>query len=152
MEQTLVLVKPDGIDRGLAGAIIQRLENKGFQIAAMKMVQIDETLAKQHYQEHLEKSFFPLLLKFITSGPSIAMVLSGKNVIAETRRIVGSTNPQEAIPGTIRGDFGIITTFNLVHASDSQKSSDREIPIFFKPEEILKYTRSVDKWFHLWNI
>ncbi len=147
LERTFVMVKPDGVDRLRAGEIISRLERKGFRIVAMKMLWIDEELAKKHYCEHLEKSFFPRLLKFITSGPSIAMVLEGNEIIDEVRRIVGKTNPHEAVAGSIRGDYGMVTTFNLIHASDSLESAKREIPNFFNENEIIKYERTADKWF-----
>ena len=141
------MIKPDGVDRGIAGELISRIEKKGYRIVAMKMLWIDEKLAKKHYNEHIEKSFFPKLLHFVTSGPVIAMVVEGMEVIAGMRKLFGKTNPLEANTGTLRGDYGVITTYNLIHASDSLKSSTREIPIFFEENEIVNYKRSIDKWF-----
>jgi len=142
-----MMIKPDGIDRAVSGELISKIEAKGYKIVAMKMMMIDESLAKEHYKEHLEKSFFPKLLHFVLSGPVIAMVIEGLDVINGMRQLFGKTNPIEADTGTIRGNRGTITTYNLVHASDSLESSNREIPIFFKENEIMKYERSIDKWF-----
>jgi len=142
-----VMIKPDGIDRGIAGELMTRIEKKGYRIVAMKMLRIDESMAREHYRDHLEKSFFPKLLHFVTSGPVIAMVVEGLDVISAMRKLFGKTNPLEAETGTLRGDYGVITTYNLIHASDSPKSAEREIPIFFKESEIISYERSIDKWF-----
>ena len=136
MEQTLLMVKPDGVRRGLIGEIIARVERKGFKIAALKMVCFDKATAENFYQEHLEKSFFPMLFNFMTSGPAVAMVLEGENVIPVIRTIMGSTNYVQAAPGTIRGDYATNMTENVVHGSDSPEAAAREIGILFDKSEI----------------
>ena len=146
MEQTLVLVKPDGVQRGLAGEVVSRLERRGLKLVAMKLMQVDDDLAQEHYGEHVERPFFPGLVSFITSGPIVAMVWEGKNAIALTRQTMGATNPADAGPGTIRGDLGVDIGRNIVHGSDGPESAQREINLFFKPGEILSYGRSTDAW------
>lgn len=146
MERTFIMVKPDGVQRGLVGEIISRIEKKGYRIAALKMLKIDEELAKKHYAEHIEKPFFPELLAFITSGPVVAMVVEGDGVIEGMRAMMGKTNPKEAPLGTIRGDLAVCTSQNIIHGSDSPASAKREISLFFKEEEIIDYTRDIDKW------
>ena len=146
MEQTLVLVKPDGVQRGLAGEVVSRLERRGLKLVAMKLMQVDDALAREHYGEHVERPFFPGLVNFITSGPIVAMVWEGKNAIALTRQTMGATNPADAGPGTIRGDLGVDIGRNIVHGSDGPESAQREINLFFKPGEILSYGRSTDAW------
>lgn len=145
MERTFIMVKPDGVQRGLVGEVISRIEKKGFKLAGLKMLKIDEDLAKKHYAEHVEKPFFPELLDFITSGPVAAMVVEGDGVIAAMRAMMGKTNPKEALPGTIRGDFGVCMSQNVIHGSDSPEAAAREISLFFK-EEVLDYNRDLDKW------
>jgi len=145
-ERTLVLCKPDAVQRGYAGQIISRFENKGLKISGMKMLQIDEALAARHYQEHVEKPFYPMLREFITSSPVIALAIEGDNVIDVVRGMMGVTNPQNAAPGTIRGDFGINFTKNLVHGSDSLASAEREIALFFDTSELHDYARSIEEW------
>lgn len=130
-QRTLVLIKPDGVKRRLVGEVIRRFENKTLGIVAMKMMTIDEELAKKHYEEHLSKPFFPELLAFITSGPLVAMAVEGEEAVAVVRAMMGVTNPANAASGTIRGDFGLITTENLVHGSDSPESAQRELDLFF---------------------
>jgi len=130
-ERTLVLIKPDGVKRKLVGEIIRRFENKTLNIIAMKMMSITEDLARQHYGEHVEKPFFPELLSFITSGPIIAMAIEGDGAIAVVREMMGVTDPKKATPGSLRGDYGLITTENLVHGSDSPDSAARELKLFF---------------------
>ena len=130
-QRTLVLVKPDGVRRRLVGEIIRRFETKTYDIVAMKLMTVDEELAKRHYEEHLEKPFFPELLAFITSGPIVAMAVEGEEAVPTIRAMMGATNPLNAAPGTIRGDFGMITTENLVHGSDSPDSAARELGLFF---------------------
>ncbi len=147
-ERTFVMVKPDGVERGVIGEVISRLERKGLKIVAMKMLKIEDSLAKEHYAEHKEKPFFDALVSYITSGPVVAMVVEGKNVIKVVRTLVGTTNPIEANPGTIRGDFGMDLGRNIIHASDSEKSAQREISLFFNPDEILSYERAIDKWIY----
>ena len=146
MERTLILVKPDGVQRCLAGEIISRLERRGLKIAALKMLQMDRTLAEKHYAVHKEKPFFNDLVKFITSGPIIAAVLEGEKAIESTRQTMGSTDPKKAAPGTIRADLGINMEHNLIHGSDSPENAEKEIGIFFKPGEVLSYSRDVDRW------
>jgi nucleoside-diphosphate kinase len=131
MERTLILVKPDAFARGLTGEIIARFENKGLKIVAMRHMQVTEDLAKQHYAEHDGKPFFGELVEFITSGPIVVLVLEGESAIKAARQVIGATNPLEAAPGSIRGDFATEVTFNLVHGSDSDESAEREIGIWF---------------------
>ncbi|MCD6541409.1 nucleoside-diphosphate kinase [Candidatus Bipolaricaulota bacterium] len=146
MERTLVLLKPDAVQRRLMGRIISRIEEKGLKIVAMKMIQVTRELAERHYAEHKEKPFFGELVSFITSGPVVAMVVEGPSAIEVVRKMMGKTNPLEAAPGTIRGDYGLSITMNLIHGSDSPETSAREIPIFFDEEEILHYDIADSKW------
>lgn len=131
VESTFIMVKPDGVARGLVGEIISRLERKGLNPKRMRMLTIDEDLARIHYAEHTEKPFFPELLEFITSGPVVAMEWSGESAIAVGRVLMGATDPMEAAPGTIRADYGLAVTHNLVHGSDGPESAARELEIFF---------------------
>jgi nucleoside-diphosphate kinase len=140
------MVKPDGVQRGLVGEIISRLERKGLKIVAIKMLKIPMEMAEKHYEEHKNKPFFSSLISYITSGPVVAMVVEGKNAVKVVRKLVGATNPAEAEPGTIRGDFGLDLGRNVVHASDSIISAEREIRLFFKDDEILNYERDLDAW------
>ncbi|MBC1482433.1 nucleoside-diphosphate kinase [Listeria immobilis] len=146
MEQTYVMVKPDGVERGLIGEIVAKIEKKGIKLVAAKLIQIDRNLAEQHYAEHIGKPFFEDLIGFITSGPVFAMVLEGDDVIKIARRMMGKTNPSEADPGTIRADYAIHTNRNVIHGSDSPESAKREIQLFFAPNEILSYEKAVDTW------
>jgi nucleoside-diphosphate kinase len=146
MERSLVLIKPDAVQRGLAGTIIARLERRGLRIVAMKMIQMDKAFAQRHYAVHQNKPFFNDLIKFITSSPIIAAVFEGKNAVEVIRQMMGETNAAKALPGTIRGDFGIDLQQNLVHGSDSVKNAAKEISIFFSPKEILNYSRDIDRW------
>lgn len=136
-ERTLILVKPDGVRRGLIGEIVSRFERKGLRVAALKLMRFDADLAERHYAEHVERPFFPDLKEFITSGPVAAMVIEGDEVVTLTRKIAGATKFTEAEPGTIRGDYAFSMTENLVHGSDSPESAAREIPIFFTDDEIM---------------
>ena len=145
-ERTLALVKPDGVQRGLGGIIISRLEARGLRIVAMKMIQISRDMAMKHYGVHQGKPFFEGLVDFITSGPVIAMVLEGRSAVEMVRSTVGVTDPLQAQPGTIRGDLGVDIGRNLVHASDSPETAVQEIGFFFSPEEVLSYGRDVDRW------
>ena len=145
-EKTLVLIKPDGVQRGLVGEVISRLEKKGLQLAAMKMMQVDEDLASRHYQEHKDKGFYPELVNFITSGPIVAMVWQGQDAIAQVRALMGATDPAKADPGTMRGDFCLFVSNNLVHGSDSPESAVREIDLFFQSSEIYDYTQATAGW------
>ncbi len=146
MERTLVIIKPDAVQRGLIGEIISRFERRGLRIAAMKFMQITPELAHRLYAVHKGKAFFEGLIEYITSSPVVLMVLEGNNVIEIVRRTMGATNPAEATPGTIRADLGLEIGRNLVHGSDSPESAAYEIPIFFKEEEILSYPRDIDRW------
>lgn len=146
MEQTLVLVKPDGVQRGLIGEIISRLERRGLKLAAMKLMRVDDALAGRHYGEHAQRPFFRGLVEFITSAPLVAMVWEAENAVEIVRNTMGATDPGNSAPGTIRGDLGVNIGRNLVHGSDSAESAGREINLFFKPEEILAYTRGNDPW------
>ena len=145
-ERTLVLCKPDAVQRGLVGRIVARFEAKGLKIVGMKMVAVDEPLARRHYQEHVEKPFFSDLVSFITSSPVVAMAIEGKNAVEVVRALMGSTNPQQAAAGTIRGDYGLSLTMNLVHGSDSLASAKRELSLFFSSEEIQSYTLELETW------
>ena len=145
-EQTLVLVKPDGVQRGLIGEIVARIERKGFRVHAMKMLKMDDALARMHYDEHVEKPFFAGLADFITSGPLVAMVVAGPNAVSGVRAMMGATDPAKSPPGTIRGDLGLTIGMNLIHGSDSPGRAVKEIAIFFEPDEVLEYTRDVERW------
>ena len=146
MQRTLVLIKPDAVQRGLAGAVVSRLEARGLKIVAMKMLQVDEEMATRHYEAHVGRPFFDGLMQFITSSPLIAMVLEGQNAVEITRNTMGATNPLDATPGTIRGDLAIDIGRNLVHGSDSIETAQREISLYFSPEEITDYPMDVDPW------
>jgi len=147
-ERTLFLVKPDAVQRGLAGEIIKRLENRGLKLVGLKLMQVSRATAEKHYGEHKGKPFFEGLVDFITSAPVVAAVLEGTNAIEVVRATNGLTNPLKAAPGTIRADFGLEMGRNLVHASDSPASAAREIQIFFKPSELVDWTRDSDKWIY----
>ena len=131
MDRTLILVKPDAFARHLTGEILARFERKGLRIAAMRLLQADEDIANRHYAEHAEKPFFGELVSFITGGPLVALILEGHEAVPAARQLIGATNPIEAAPGSLRGDFGLEVTFNLVHGSDSDESAEREIAIWF---------------------
>jgi nucleoside-diphosphate kinase len=146
VEQTLVIVKPDGVQRGLAGDIISRFERRGLRIAALKLMQISLELAQRHYAVHKGKPFYEPLLQYITSGPVVVMVLEGKDAIEIVRRTMGATKPAQAAPGTIRADLALETGRNLVHGSDSPETAAFEIPLFFGDGEILSYSRDTDRW------
>lgn len=146
MERTLVIVKPDAIQRGLIGPILTRLERRGLRFAAMKLMQITPELAARHYAIHQGKPFYEPLIEFITSGPVVVAVIEGEDVINIVRKTMGATNPAQAEPGTIRADFGLEIGRNLVHGSDSPDTAAYEIPLFFSEDEILSYERAVDGW------
>jgi nucleoside-diphosphate kinase len=146
MERSLVLVKPDAVQRALAGQIISRLEMKGLKIVAMKMLHMDNDLAQRHYAIHEGKPFFDDLVNFITSSPLIAIVFQGENAVQIIRQMMGETDPAKAPGGTIRGDLGIDVGHNLVHGSDSSENACREIDLFFSAEEIFDYDRELDTW------
>jgi nucleoside-diphosphate kinase len=146
MERTLIIVKPDGVQRGLISEVLGRFEKRGLKIVGLKLMQIDRSLAEQHYGEHKGKPFFDGLVSYITSGPVVVGVLEGPSAVSAVRKTVGATKPQEAEAGTIRGDLGITIGRNLVHASDSVESGERETSIFFQESELISYDRSLDQW------
>jgi nucleoside-diphosphate kinase len=145
-ERTLVLVKPDGVQRLLAGRIIARFEERGLKIVGLKLVQVDRELAERHYAVHREKPFFGGLVDFITSSPLVALALDGPNAIAVVRAMVGATRPHEAAPGTIRGDLALETAQNLIHASDGPETAATELDLWFGASELLDYERDIDRW------
>lgn len=145
MERTLVLIKPDGVQRRLAGRILQRFEDRGLKIVGMKLLQVTPELSKQHYAEHVEKPFYPHLESFITSGPVVALAIEGPEAIAVVRGMMGKTNGRESAPGTIRGDFGVSRQMNLVHGSDGPDAATKELGIYFQPGEIVEYSTSLDE-------
>jgi nucleoside-diphosphate kinase len=145
-ERTLVLVKPDGVQRLLAGRIIGRFEERGLKIVGLKLVAVDRALAERHYAVHREKPFFRGLVDFITSSPLVALALEGPNAIAVVRTMVGSTRPHEAAPGTIRGDFALETAQNLIHASDGPDTAAAELALWFRDGELVSYDREIDRW------
>ena len=146
MEHTLVIIKPDAVQRGLIGEIINRFERRGLRIAAMKLMQIDEALARRHYAIHEGKPFYEPLIRYITSSPVVVMVLEANDAIEIVRRTMGATNPAEAAPGTIRADFGLEIGRNLAHGSDGPETAAFEVPLFFTEDEILSYERDTDPW------
>ena len=148
MEKSLVLIKPDALQRGLAGEIISRLEKKGLKIVAMKMLHMDKNLAQRYYAIHKGKTIFDDLVSFITSSPLIAIVFQGKNAVEVIRQMMGETDPAKAHSGTIRGDFGIDIGYNLIHGSDSLENASKEIDLFFSAEEIFNYDRELDTWIY----
>ncbi|MHB1127639.1 MAG: nucleoside-diphosphate kinase [Bacillota bacterium] len=148
MERSYVMVKPDGVQRNMVGDIISRFEKKGYRIIAMKMLRITRLMAEQHYAEHVGKPFFNGLVDYITSGPVVAMVLEGKDVVAGVRKMMGSTNPSEAATGTIRGDYALDIGRNVVHGSDSPESAQREMAIYFAPEELQDYQKASENWLY----
>lgn len=148
IERTFVMVKPDGIQRGLVGEVVARFERRGMKICAMKMIKIPKELAERHYAEHKGKSFYEPLLSFITSGPVVCMILEGDNAVSIVRAMMGKTNPQDAPIGTIRGDLAMHMSKNIVHGSDSSESAKREIDLFFSDYEIQKYERIDEPWLY----
>ncbi len=146
MERTLVIVKPDGVQRGLVGEIIQRFEKRGLRIAALKMVQVSRDLAEKHYAVHRGKFFYEGLVNYISSSPVVVMVIEGHEAITAVRAMVGSTRPHEAAAGTIRGDLALMGLRNLIHASDGAETAASEIALWFAPDEVLTYARDIDRW------
>lgn len=146
MERTLIIVKPDGVERGLVSEVLGRFEKRGLKLVALKLMQIDRSLAEQHYAEHQGKGFYEDLVGYITSGPVVVSVFEGPSAIDAVRKTVGATKPAEAVPGTIRGDLGITIGRNLVHASDSVESSEKEVKLFFGDGGLISYGRSLDEW------
>lgn len=148
MEKTFIMVKPDGVQRNVIGEIVNRFENKGFKLVGAKLMVISNELAEEHYGEHKERPFFGELVDFITSGPVFAMVWEGENVITTARNMMGATNPGEAAPGTIRGDFGLTVGKNIIHGSDSPESAEREINLFFNESELISYNKQDSEWIY----
>ena len=146
MQRSLVLLKPDAVQRGLAGNLIGRLEGRGLKIIALKLMTISANLAHRHYDAHAGKPFFAGLVDFITSGPVIAMVMAGEDAVPLVRSTMGATDPRDADPGTVRGDLAISIGRNLIHGSDSDEAAKKEIALFFSPDEITDYTRDTDRW------
>lgn len=146
MQRTLVLVKPDGVQRGLIGQVITRLENRGLRLVAAKFMRISRELAETHYAIHKGKPFYNGLIDYITSAPVMAMVWEGPEAVAAVRQTMGSTRPREAAPGTIRHDFALDVGRNLTHASDSPENGEAEIALWFKPEELVQWQREIDRW------
>ena len=145
-ERTLVLIKPDGVQRLLVGRIVGRFEERGLKVVGLKLVRVDRAFAERHYAVHKGKPFFEGLLAFITSGPLVAMVLEGPQAIAVVRSMVGATRPAEAAPGTIRGDLALETAQNLIHASDGPETATAEVALWFGADEQLAYNREIDRW------
>jgi nucleoside-diphosphate kinase len=145
-ERTLVLIKPDGVQRLLTGRILSRFEERGLKLVGLKLVRVSRDLAERHYAVHRQKPFFGSLVDFITSSPLVAAAVEGPNAIAVVRAMVGATRPHEAAPGTIRGDFALETAQNLVHASDGQETATSELALWFRPEELVDYERDIDRW------
>ncbi|MGO0121687.1 nucleoside-diphosphate kinase [Desulfothermobacter acidiphilus] len=148
MERTFLMVKPDGVQRGLVGEIISRLEQRGYKLVGLKLLRLTPEQAENHYAEHRDKPFFPGLIAYITSGPVVAMVWEGKRVVTAVREMMGATDPQKALPGTIRGTYAVDIGRNVVHGSDSLATAEREIALFFSPEELISYERALDTWIY----
>lgn len=148
MEKSFLMVKPDGVQRNLIGEIVNRFERKGFKLAGGKLMQVSDELAKEHYSEHRERPFFDELVEFITSGPVFAMVWEGENIISTARKMIGATNPSEAEGGTIRGDFGVTVSKNVIHGSDGLESAKREIKLFFNESELVEYSKEDSEWIY----
>jgi nucleoside-diphosphate kinase len=146
MERTLILLKPDCVQRRLAGRVLSRFEDKGFNIAALKMMRVTPALAKQHYAEHVQKPWYPTLEKFITGGPIVAAIIEGLECIRVVREMLGATSGLKAAAGTIRGDFSSSRQMNLVHASDGPEAAKRELALYFRPEEICDFEPTITPW------
>jgi len=146
MEQTFVMIKPDGVQRGLTGEIISRIERKGLRIVAMRMCQVTDETARRHYAEHVEKPFFNSLIEFITSSPAVPMIAEGADAVSVMRTIAGATDPKDALVGTIRGDFGLDVGRNLIHSADSLESAKREIEIHFTEGDMVLYEKAEEAW------
>jgi nucleoside-diphosphate kinase len=146
MERTLILFKPDAVQRRLSGRLLTRLEDKGLKIVGLKMLRVTKELSAKHYAEHVSKPFYPLLEEFLTSGPVVALVAEGPQAVAVVRGMMGPTNGAQAAPGTIRGDFGVSRQMNLMHGSDSIEAAQKEIAVYFKPEELVSYEATLGGW------
>ncbi|MFB8792217.1 MAG: nucleoside-diphosphate kinase [Potamolinea sp.] len=148
MERTFLMIKPDGVQRNLVGEVIRRLESKGFTLVGLKLMSVSRELAEHHYDVHKERPFFPGLVKFITSGPVVAMVWQGEGVVSSARKIIGATNPLSAEPGTIRGDYGVAVGRNLIHGSDAIETAQREVTLWFKDDELVNWQPSLTSWLY----
>jgi nucleoside-diphosphate kinase len=148
MERTFIAIKPDGVQRALVSTILKRFEDKGFKLVGLKLMQVSQELAQTHYGEHKGKPFFNGLVGFITSGPVVAFVLEGKDVVTTSRKMIGATKPSDSATGTIRGDYGIDIGRNIIHGSDSTESAEREIALWFKPEELSDWTPTISTWIY----
>jgi nucleoside-diphosphate kinase len=146
MERTLILFKPDAVQRRLCGTLLSRLEDKGLKVVGLKMLRVTKELSAKHYAEHVTKPFYPLLEQFITSGPVVALVAEGPQAVAVVRAMMGPTNGTQAPPGTIRGDFGLSRQMNLMHGSDSLEAAQKEIAVYFKPDELVSYDATLGTW------
>ncbi len=146
MEKTLIILKPDCVQRRLIGRVVQRFEDKGLTLSGMKLMQIEKSLAEKHYAPHVGKPFYPGLIEYITSGPVVVLALAGPNAITVSRKLMGATFGFDAEPGTIRGDFGISKTFNLIHGSDAPETAETEIALYFAPGELLDYSTAAEGW------
>ncbi|MSP79050.1 MAG: nucleoside-diphosphate kinase [Dehalococcoidia bacterium] len=144
--RTLILLKPDAVQRGLIGTIISLIEQRGLKIVGLKLIQIDDALARRHYAAHVDKPFFPGLHKFITSSPVVALAVQGVNAVEVMRQIAGATDPSKAAPGTIRANFGLSIGMNIIHGSDSAESAAQELALYFRPNEIIDWQRDADAW------
>lgn len=148
MERTFIMIKPDGVQRNLIGDIVSRFETKGFTLVGMKLMQVSRELAEQHYGVHKERPFFGSLVDFIISAPVVAMVWEGDGVVTSARKLIGATNPLEAEPGTIRGDFGVSIGRNIIHGSDATETAQSEIALWFKEEELVSWTPTITSWLY----
>lgn len=148
MERTFLAIKPDGVQRGLVGEIVRRFETKGFNLVGLKMMKVSRELAEKHYDVHRDKPFFAGLVDFITSAPVVAMVWEGDGVVASARKIIGATNPLNAEPGTIRGDFGVSIGRNIIHGSDAVETAQREVALWFTPEELADWDPTIKPWLY----
>jgi nucleoside-diphosphate kinase len=148
MERTFIAVKPDGVQRGLVGTILKKFEEKGYKLVGLKLMQVSAELAQTHYGEHKGKPFFDGLVNFITSGPVVAFVLEGNDVVVTARKMIGATKPSDSPIGTIRGDYGVDIGRNIIHGSDSPESAEREIALWFKPEELSDWTPTISTWIY----
>ena len=146
VERTLVLVKPDGVQRGLVGVVLARIEQRGLKLVGLKLLRMDEDLARRHYAAHVEKPFFAGLQAFMTSGPLVAAAFEGPDAVQAVRAVIGSTNPLDAAAGTLRGDYALDLGRNVTHGSDSPEAGEREVALFFRPQELLAWDQDLERW------
>lgn len=145
-ERTLILVKPDGVQRGLIGEVVSRFEKRGFKIVGLKMMHVPREMAEKHYEVHKGKPFYDSLVNFIIQAPLVAIAIQGRNIVAVSRAMIGALNPVDATPGSIRGDLAISKAYNVIHGSDSPENGERETNLFFKADEMFDYTRDIENW------